>query len=103
MSAPFKVGEVVIGQSHMATTDLNGMEGEVIGGLMMRTGRVGGRPIIETRLQYLVRWADGREWNATPQYLRRRKPPAADSNERMYVQKWRDMAGKAPQRQGETV
>lgn len=35
---------------------------------------------------------------APESYLRRRKPPAADSNERMYVQMWRDMADKAPQR-----
>lgn len=32
-------------------------------------------------------------------FLRRRRPPASDSHERTYMQKWRDMAGKAPQRE----
>lgn len=72
----FKVGEILVGQNHIINTEKNGMECEVIGDLVMRTGYPGGLNLPpETKLQYLVRWANGQEWNACPQYLRRRKPP----------------------------
>lgn len=96
----FKIGEILIGQNHVMTTDRNGMECEIIGALEMRAGRIGGVGPIETSLAYRVRWADGKEWGAKPVHLRRRKPPAADSHERTYMQMWRDMASKAPQREG---
>jgi hypothetical protein len=37
-----------------------------------------------------------------PEEALRRRPPS-DSHERTYMEKWRDMAGKAPQRVGEPV
>lgn len=102
MSEQFKVGEVLVGQNHVVHTDRNGMQCEVLGELRMRTGRsaaLGGA--LKTSLQYLVQWADGRVWNAAPQYLRRRKPPVADSGERMIAELIRETLDRAPQRVGE--
>lgn len=96
MSA-FKIGEILIGQNLIFETQCNGMECEIIGGLSLRrwenraTKEIGMSPL------YLVRWADGIISAQAPHELRRRKPPPSDSHERTYMQKWRDMAGKAPQ------
>jgi hypothetical protein len=103
MSAPFKVGEVVIGCNHISHPEYNGCEGVVISpleygeGVNLRTGE------FSRDFRHAVQWADGSFSRALPSYLRRRRPPAADSNERTFMQKWRDMSGKAPQRQGVPV
>jgi hypothetical protein len=103
MSTPFKVGEVVIGCNHISHPEYNGCEGVVISpleygeGVNLRTGE------FNRDFRYTVQWVNGSVSRALPINIRRRRPPASDSNERMYVQMWRDMADKAPQRVGETV
>ena len=100
MSGQFKVCEIVIGQNFVNIPRRNGMECEIIGGLMIRSG-INHDGSTGTYMQYRVQWADGTTANVQPYLLRRRRPPASDSNERAYMQQWRDMADKAPQRTGE--
>jgi hypothetical protein len=98
MSEQFKVGEVVIGCNHISHPEYNGCEAVVTSPLEFADGinlRTGER---SCDFRYTVWWADGSVTRALPVHLRRRKPPAADSNERTFMQKWRDMADKAPQR-----
>jgi hypothetical protein len=102
MSAPFKVGEVVEGCNHIYDTHLNGMQCEITGGLAIRNG-INPLGVAQDASAYLVRWPSGIETNTEPRYLRRRKPPASHTGERMFMQQMRDLAGKAPQRVGETV
>ena len=97
MRAPFKVGEILIGQNMIMVTRCNGMECEVIGGLEMRDWRCEITGDFGQSMTYEVRWADGGVTVQEQNELRRRKPPAADSNERRFVQLWRDMAGKLSQ------
>lgn len=102
MSAPFKVGDVVIGQHFVVNLECNGQEAVVISAVEFGGFRnADGTPEECNACEIL--WADGtQEWQK-PYHLRLRKPPAADSHERTFMRKWRDMSGKAPQRQGETV
>jgi hypothetical protein len=102
MGEQLKVGDVVIGQHFTVNLECNGQEAVVISPVKLgifncADGSVGFFHACE------ILWADGcQEWQK-PYRLHLRKPPASDANERMHVQKWRDMAGKAPQRVGETV
>jgi hypothetical protein len=74
MSEQFKVGEIVIGQNHVYHTHHNGMEAEIIGALEMRRCiRLGG--VVEMKLAYEVRWADGDVLFQVPHTLRRKQPP----------------------------
>lgn len=95
MSAPFKVGDICILQNCVALEN-NGKECTITGGLELRNTRNFGWVVT-----YRVEAEDGETYSPTPSQLRRRPP--SDSHERTYMQKWRDMAGKAPQRVGETV
>lgn len=98
----FKVGEIAIGQNYTFDIRRNNAECEIIGPLEKRNGidSVTGRRV--RVIGYRVRWACGESAIATPEKLRR-KPPAADSMERMYMSMWRDLAGKAVQREGEVA
>lgn len=98
MSEQFTVGEIAI---HRPDADsppifmrLNGEDVEIIGPLMVRI------LIDRPYFCYDVRHGSGLEFYAAPHELRRRKPPAADSNERTHMQQWRDMASKALQHAG---
>jgi hypothetical protein len=75
MSEQFKVGDVCVGQNFVFSTDRNGMECTVIGGLQMRPGinHITGKAAWE--MLYDVRWADGAESFQEPYTLRRKRPP----------------------------
>lgn len=99
MSAPFKVGEVVIGCNHISHPEYNECEGVVTSplefsdGINLRTGEH------SRDFRYTVRWADGSATRALPIHLRRRKPPASHTGERMFWQQLRDLADRL--REGE--
>jgi hypothetical protein len=103
MSAQFGIGTMVEGKNYIFWPELNGMQCSIVEGLAIRTGTCVKSGVISTKPTYIVEWASGLVSLAAPYNLRRRKPPAADSNERTFMQRWRDMADKAPQRVGETV
>jgi hypothetical protein len=97
MSTPFKVGDPIEGFGFMVNKIRNCMFGVVkTPGEMMfvATGSD------QLTVCHFVEWADGTTRSCAAYNLRRRRPPS-DSHERTYIQLWRDMAGKAPQRQGE--
>lgn len=71
----FKVGEAVIGQNFIVSTELNGMEAEIIGGLTMRRGFDAVTLEFAETMCYEVMWATGAVSLQEPWYLRRRKPP----------------------------
>jgi hypothetical protein len=93
----FKVGEVLILQNCFYPSN-NGRECTVVAGMAERRSECSG-----LTLCYLIEVGDGVEYAALPSQLRRRKPPQSDSNERMHMELWRDMAGKVVQREGEAV
>jgi hypothetical protein len=92
---PFAVGEICRVIHSDTCPELIGSEVEIRSAPLLR-----GQPDGATWYGYET---DIPHFAPPESYLRRRRPPAADSNERMYVQMWRDMADKAPQRVGETV
>lgn len=74
MSGQFKVGEVVVGCNHVIDVGFNGLEAVITGPLEQHDwqhpdGSFG------TDLCYALTWANGLEELATPNHLRRRKPP----------------------------
>ncbi len=98
MEAPFKVGEVVIGQNFVIDIEYNGMEAIVISAPEF-TGIIYPDGLIETCNACEVKWESGlREWQKIS-HLRRRKPPATDTGERTFMAEIRKLA--APQRVGE--
>jgi hypothetical protein len=100
MSAGFKVGEILIGQNFVDARWRNGMECVVMSPFfLVALGFSDGTS--ETCYACRVQWTDGDFGRQPARRLRRHKPPAADSNERMHMQQWRDMAGKAVQPVGE--
>jgi hypothetical protein len=98
MTSPFKPGEIAIGQNFADFPEHNGedllvIEAARFGPTIDKMDRV-----VRTGVTYKVESTNGEQFHCDPSHLRRRKPPAADSNERTFMQKWRDMADKAPQR-----
>jgi hypothetical protein len=101
MSAPFKVGEVVEGCNMVIHQHRNGAQCEILELPALRTLEFPSGVRDETT--YIVRWADGDVVGVMPRNLRRRKPPASDSGERLIATLIRETLDKAPQRVGETV
>jgi hypothetical protein len=96
---PFVVGEVVRGCGFVTSTHLNG-----------RIGTIASKPIAGlTEVSdipcwgYVIEWEGGKRGSANEAKLRRLKPPQSDSMERMHMQLWRDLAGKAAQPVGEAA
>jgi hypothetical protein len=98
MTAPFKPGEIATGQNFVDFPEHNGEDLTIIKGAHFGLTIDKMDRVVRDGVTYEVESTRGERFHCDPSHLRRRKPPTADSNERMYVQKWRDMAGKAPQR-----
>lgn len=75
-----KIGDVCIGQNHILDLHLNGMECVVTEPLEFVTAFNSLGEIVRDRA-YGVRWADGTDAYAAPQYLRKRRPPSTDESE----------------------
>lgn len=101
MSAPFKVGEILVGQDFFRNPRRNGMECEVVGGLALHHWRCTTTGEIGKGMNYEVKWSDGSVTVQAPHQLRRRRPPAADSHERTFMADIHKLADKAPQKVGE--
>jgi hypothetical protein len=98
--APFAVGEVCLLQNCRKHFSNNGREVTITAiGMLAHDGISAAQ--FGYRLDFTL--PNGATCVALPSQLRRRKPPAADSNERMHMQLWRDMAGKVVQREGEAA
>lgn len=71
----FSVGEIAVGQNFNHDAECNGMEGEIIGELKIRTstGRTTG--IVTTELKYVIKWKDWGRGCVRPYNLRKKKPP----------------------------
>jgi len=70
----FQIGEIVIGQGFTYNPERNGMECEIIEGVLIRRVRwKGGREGEE--LTYLVKWPDGELTAQEPHQLRKKKHP----------------------------
>ena len=76
----FKVGDIVIGQNAQRELQYNGMEGEVVGPLEMRTWALSSFGVTEGET-YLVKWADGSQRCTWPFQMRRRKDPPPQRQE----------------------
>lgn len=97
MSAPFAVGEVVIGQNFIFWPELNGMECEITEAAKLRPLAFCHRSgIYKDAPQYVVTWADGAKTYTAANNLRRRKPPT--TGEESLMQLIRDTLDKAPMR-----
>jgi hypothetical protein len=97
----FKVGDIAVWQNQIGDwAHLNDKEVLITGDLSFNyLETVGPAMCYEVDLPN----SQGRRMFALPTELRRRKPPQSDSMERMHMQLWRDLAGKAVQREGEAA
>lgn len=88
----YQIGQVCIGQNIVYDDKYNGMECEIIGELIERTGKSKwGKEV--TLDAYEVRWADGLEIYVLPEYLRPKHEPGSwDELEKMIG--WRPNADK---------
>lgn len=95
---PFAVGEVcrIVGAEYFP--ELIGREVTIAGPRQRATDTRSGEPYDGYPVDMIYK---GYYIIAQESCLRRRRPPTSDSNERMYMKKWREMADKAPQRVGE--
>jgi hypothetical protein len=93
---PFAVGEICRIQGLLNRAECNGEMVEILSG--EHEDNDAHNPNIFYSDWYAVKSKSGARWLVRRGNMRRVKPPAADSNERTHMQRWRDMADKAPQR-----
>lgn len=76
----FKVGEIILGQNFVHSTEKNGMEGQVVRSLSITTSRHIFTGVISTEPMYFISWADGDLYNVRPKNIRRRPAPSGEKS-----------------------
>ncbi len=86
----FEIGEIVVGQNFTNSTNLNGVEMEVVAGLENRIiTRMNGLPCASHESNgYGIRHPSGHTTYIEPYYLRKKKPPEASWEEIQSWAKW---------------
>lgn len=78
MNGNFKVGEVLVWQNFILSTELNNSECKVLAELKTRTTRNRVTREISHDPKYLVEWEDGDIQSIRPFNLRRKQPPSGE-------------------------